>query len=1031
MSALETRSPQAVPDSDRTRPPSVLVVLVVKDGAPWLRRCLVALSRQTHPRIGVLAVDNGSSDGSAELLEEALGPERVLRLERNLGFGGAVRRALETEVAGRADYVLLLHDDVVLAPHAVARMVEAAEAVEGCGVVGPKVLDWEGRGILLEVGSSSDRFGYAYSPLEEGEIDHGQYDRMRDVLFVSSVAMLVSRRAWSTVGPLDERFTSYHESLDFCWRARLAGFRVLMVPGAVALHRGATLRGERPGSVAEGPRRRYHRERGALASMLKNYSLPSLLWVLPLYLVVGVARVAALVVARRLNEASQVLAAWGWNLAHLPGTVRRRRRAQSVRRVPDRVLRRSMAPVTLRLRRWAAGAAQALLPAWTRAREAGVPAGARLARLAVEHPAALAWVAGAVLALASYRGLIGADPLVGGALGEPPPSPVGYFRELLSGVRTTGLGGPHPASPALALLGAGSAVALGSPALLQKLLLLALPAAAALGCGRAVGEATGRPAAGVVAGALYGLSGPVLWALSTGRLEVLVILAGTPWLVTKVSLAFHPDLRRRVAPTRWVAGAALGAAVLASFFPGTALALALTVAVWTLAPVRGARRGRGVALSALALAGSAALLLPLSVDLVRTGGAGLGHRVPPVPFSSALRLALGPGPGQGWAGAVLPLAAALSLPFLPPAAAGAGVRAAGLVVAGVYLSWASAAGLLPAPVSNAPAYAGLAAFGSALLVGAGLGALLPGVTASAFGHRQVAAGLLVLAVAVGLGGQAVRALRADWEVGGPDRVPPAYTVVEEAGPGRVLWLGTPRGDAFPAPGGLPDGVVRAGGASVRYAVRPAAGASALDVGRAAGGDGYRALEAALAELLSGSTRHGGALLAPFGVRFVVADPRDLPELAWRRLLRQVDLDPVPVGGLRVLQDPKAVPLASVVVDRAWVAGARGSASAALDLPAPAARGFDPPHLEGGAGPGALVLLSQDFDPRWRLEGPDGAPRLRPVRAFGWATGFTGTAVPPRSRLVFGGQGAHALALAVAATLWAGAVVATRRPPRGA
>lgn len=1008
----------------------MLVVLVVKDGAQWLPQCLLALSRQTHPRIGVLAVDNASTDGSAPLLESALGPERVLRLERNEGFGGSVRRALETELARQADYVLFLHDDTLLAPPAVARMVEAAEAVPGCGVVGPKVLDWEGRGVLLEVGSSSDRFGYAYSPLEEGEIDQGQYDRVREVLFVSSVAMLVARQVWSAVGPPDERFTSYHESLDFCWRARLAGFRVVVAPAAVALHRGATLRGEREGSVAEGARRRYHRERGALACMLKNYSLPSLCWVLPLYFLLGLARVVGLALARRLEEASQVLGAWGWNLLHLPGTLRRRRRVQSARRVPDRAVRRSMAPARIRLRRWLTAAAEELLPRWARATRAGQPPPARLTRVAAEHPGLVAWPLAAILALVSYRGLLGADPVVGGALGPAPGAPSEYFRELASAVRSTGLGGAHPASPALALLGLGSVLALGRPALLQKLLLLGLPALAGLVAFRAVRQATGSRPGAAVAGALYGLSSPVLWALSTGRVEVLVFLAGAPWLVSKVSLAFEPDLRQRVPPLRWVVGGAAGTAVLGSFLPGAALAAALVAAAGVVAPTRAVRRARGLGLTALALAGAGLLTFPLAMDLAAAGGGGLGHWVPPVSFGSALRLAPGPGPGGGSLALCLPVAAALSLAFLPPALRPAGARAGLVAVAGIYLSWASAAGLLPEPVANAPVYAGTAAVGCAVLAGMGLAALVPGVASVAFGHRQLVAGLLVLAAGVGVGAQAAQAVRGGWEVGGPDRVPPAYALVREgAGGGRVLWLGAGEGDAFPPPGGLPDGLVRAGEASVRYAVRWAGGASPLDVGRRAGGAAYRTLEAVLAQVLSGGTRHGGALLAPFGIRFVVADPADLPEPAWRRLLRQVDLDPVPVGGLRVLENAKAVPAASVVADPEWVLGARGPAVDAAELPVPRGRPFRPPRLEAGAGPGAMVLLAQEFDPRWRLELPGGA-RLRPLRAFGWATAFTGSPVPRGSALSFGGQRTHALTLAALAVLWAAVTVATRRPPRG-
>ncbi|HYU56871.1 MAG TPA: glycosyltransferase family 2 protein, partial [Actinomycetota bacterium] len=242
------------------------MVLVVKDGEAWLRPALGALARQDHRRIGVVAVDNASGDHSADILATTLGEARVLRLPRNVGFPAAVEAALEhAGSAADADYVLLLHDDTVMAPDAISRMVELAERIDGVGVVGPKLVDWDDPTLLREVGLSADRFGYPYSPLEEEELDQGQYDRAREVLFVTSAAMLVSRDAWRRAGLPDERYGSHHEDLDFCWRARLAGFRVLMSPRARARHRGATVRGERKGAGRR-DRRRLYAERASLAA---------------------------------------------------------------------------------------------------------------------------------------------------------------------------------------------------------------------------------------------------------------------------------------------------------------------------------------------------------------------------------------------------------------------------------------------------------------------------------------------------------------------------------------------------------------------------------------------------------------------------------------------------------------------------------------------------------------------------------------------------------------------------------------------
>src|SRR5204863_3516257 len=97
---------------------------------------------QGYGRLAMLAVDNGSSDGSADLLERALGSGRLRRLERDAGVAGAVRAALEMPMSEDADYILVLHDDTALEPDTVARLVEAAEGIDRVGIVGPKVVDW-------------------------------------------------------------------------------------------------------------------------------------------------------------------------------------------------------------------------------------------------------------------------------------------------------------------------------------------------------------------------------------------------------------------------------------------------------------------------------------------------------------------------------------------------------------------------------------------------------------------------------------------------------------------------------------------------------------------------------------------------------------------------------------------------------------------------------------------------------------------------------------------------------------------------
>ena len=1004
------------------------MVLVVKDGGQWLPQCLQGLSRQTYPRIGVIAIDNGSTDNSVELLEGALGAARVIPLNRNLGFPGAVAAALRSDVAEQADYVLLMHDDTILAGNAVANLVSAAERIEDVGVVGPKVLDWEEPQVLREIGHSTDRFGYPYSPLDEGEIDQGQYERIRDVLFVSSCAMLVSRKLWSRIGPPDERLAGSHEDLDYCWRARVAGFKVLMTPLAVAHHREATARGERPGGPPE-VRVRYERERAALASMLKNYSLLSLLWVLPLYLVLGLARVGVLIVSRKFEDALQLLSAWRWNFVRLPGTLLRRRRTQKVRAVRDGVVRRSMAPAGIRLRRWVLAATSALLPQTVETEGPSVSIPGKVLRYVGTHPVATAWGVGLVIAVVAYRNLLGASPLVGGALGVPPSSPFAYFRELAAALRHTGLGGNYAASPALAVLGAGSTVAFGSPALLQKILLLALPAFAAVGCYRAIRFASRDAFAATVGAFCYGLSSVMLSAVSNGEIGGLVFLAGVPWLVTKLELPFHWDFHLKT--TRWIAGAGIGVAVLAAFFPGTALAAALLVVAYVAVPVKGTRRGRGVALAAAGLALGAALIFPVTIDLVRTGGQGLGQDGTGETFSALARLALRPGPGLWRTGFYLPIAAAFGLALVTGTRRAEALRSAVIAVVGLYLAWLSAGGYLPRSVSNTVAYVGLVAFEYVLLVGLAVAELRREEESVSVRSRRIAVGVLAALIGVGIIGQGVQVLRGRWTVGGPERIPAAYPIVSDpvASKYRILWLGRSARESFLPPGGSADGTVAAGPDSVRFAVRSSTGASSLDIGRAPVGPGYDYVRQAIAQIAEGVTRHGGALLAPLSIRYIVAQDGDLPERFLHRLTRQADLDVVPAGGLIILRNSKVVPIDAVIANDQWRRAAFSTDLADIAV-LPAVQTSDVTRAGQVSVPGSvsLALIGEQFDRRWLFSPTAGGRPVAGRLAFQWAVGYEGQ-IGPRFGVRFEGGGERRIEMVALGLLWLVMLWFVRKPPR--
>lgn len=941
-------------------------------------------------------------------------------------------KVAKLEASRSADYFLLLHDDSALAPDAIERLVEAAEAVESVGVVGAKLVDWEDPHVLRDIGWSADRFGHPYSPLEPGEIDQGQYDRIREVLFVSDAAMLISQEAVARVGLLDERLGSNDEELDFCWRVRLGGFRVLMSPLALVRHRDAARMGERRGDRS-GEHRRYFEERGSLVAISKNYGLGSV-WVLPLYALQGLVKLVALLVARRFEESGDLVAAWAWGTIHFPGTALRRIKAQAVRSVMDREIHRYMAHGSVMLRKWLDAAGRFLpgdidlpdeeddgLTSVTPLRE-------RATSVARSHPVATAWVLVLVVAWFAYRHFFGPTQLTGGGLPAILPSADGYFAELLSGVRTTVFGGPQPASSALAMMGAAAGVPFSSAALAEKIFILVLPVFAAMSMYRAALRASAHRVASLVAAGCYALSPMMLWSFSTGRIPLLVLLAVVPKLADRLETAYGPVPPAR--RWRFLVGTGVFTAVGLAFYPGIALSLALLFIVFFLIPDRSGRRLGGLGLSLGFAVVGALLVFPSIVDIVTSGGSGLDSLLGVPDIKGLARLVLVPGRGDWLVGWFLPASALVCLGLAGSARGWAAGRFALAGVAGVGLAWASAAGWLPAGASNPAAYLCVAALSYCSLVSIGLAGLFS--ERHSFSIRRIVDVLMLATLVIGLSLQAFLAMWGSWDVG-RRKLPPAWPLVATGEPGdfRILWIGKDRGMPFPAPGGDPTGRFESGSESFGYSVTDNNGISFLDIGRTDGGDAYRYLEQAFSELLAGDSRHAGAMLGPLGIRFVVASDGQVSENLAAAFQRQVDMDLVPAGGLVIYRNEAAIPPFTVASPdvASPLAGPAMDPGAVAALPPISVQaggqvkgGWDGRQADGS------VWVGDAYAPGWRLISGSSV-RIPPEKALGWAMAFRPPEGTGSFAIRYTEQWVRSAEMAALAMLWLVAMWVTRKPAR--
>ncbi|MFN8094416.1 MAG: glycosyltransferase family 2 protein [Vicinamibacteria bacterium] len=320
-------------------------IVVNFNGGAFVEDAVASLLAQDVDGLSVTVVDNGSTDGSAERLEALFGPRiRLLRAERNLGFGAANNLAIRTS---RAPHVVLLNPDAVAAEGFVRELVRAAEADPRVGMVAAKVLDRERPDTI-------DTAGHLLYPdgLNRGrgrlEVDRGQYDGDREALFPSGAAALYRRAMLDEVGSFDETFFLYGEDADLGLRGRLAGWTCAFAPRAVAYHRYSAITG--PHSTLKA----FFVERNRVLVLVKLFP-PGLVLASPAFTLVRLAlhgwgaltrRGAAARLAERTSLVHLVrvtLRAYASALGALPHVLRERRGLARRRVLSSREFRRLLA----------------------------------------------------------------------------------------------------------------------------------------------------------------------------------------------------------------------------------------------------------------------------------------------------------------------------------------------------------------------------------------------------------------------------------------------------------------------------------------------------------------------------------------------------------------------------------------------------------------------------------------------------------------------------------------------------------------
>ena len=1019
--------PDRAADGD-VRVAPVVVVVVTHDPDPErFDQVLASLAVQDHPNYRVLVIDTGSEVDPTDRVMRALPDARVLRLPAQLGFGAAANHVLDV-VEGAAFYVFA-HDDVAPEPDAISELVDAARSWDAA-VVGPKLVDWNDPRRLRQVGVAVDRVGTTMPFAEPGELDQAQHDGLREVVTVPGAFTLVDAGLFERIGGYDEAITFLNDDLSLCWRARVAGARVLVASSAKVRH--AEAFDERV--TAEDRRRLLNRHR--LRALLTCYGPVHLVLVLPAAIAMSLGDVLRGIVTGRPGRSRDAAGAWLWNLRRLRSLRVARRHVRAIRRVPDRRIRRlqvqGLIGPRLQLRR--VGGEARMEAARREAGVApgagsGVPAaggsGAPVAALGPGGPAAgtpvdderAGWTPGTVVACLALAAtlLFGSRHLLTRfvpAVGELVPFDTSggtLLAEWASGWRSTGLGSETASPTLVGVVGALASLLGGQIGLIRTLLTVGLVPVGIVGAHRLL-RPTGSRRTQVAAAVAYAALPVPYNALSGGHWSALAAYAGAPWLLGRLARALgdapfrpadapmvvtaHP-LRRHVLAVG-ATTAAIGLVVPVA--PLLVLVLGAALALGSLLALRTAGVGR-LAVAAVGGAGLALLLhLPTTLDMVRSGdrvGAWLGIERPSGVWSALDLLRFETGPfGSSPVGFALLVAAAAPLLVARSWRFEWAVR--GWVVAAAFwaLVLAQQEGWLSLPTPHPDVLLAPAGAGLALAAGLGVAAVEEDLRGRSrrLGLRRIAAaggviGLVVAGTPV-IGG----AVDGWWETPHGDFEGVLGFVGQDVAevPSRVLWIGDP--DALP---GGPGWEWRDG---VSYATSTEGARGLRDMWPGAEEGATRRIAEALDIAADRRTTRLGRLLAPMAVQYIAVPSRAAPSpftderrpvppevltaLGGQLDLEQIQIDPA----VTLYRNTAFSPSRALVADATPLEAIEVEALQGADLSQsfPVLPDQDGVSYEGTL-PAGFTMVQADAAGRWHLS-VDGSGAER-TEAYGWAQAF--------------------------------------------
>lgn len=214
----------------------VAIIILNWNGIKDTLECLSSLKKVPYPDKEIIIVDNGSTDESVKVLKKQFPEYTLIETGENLGFAGGNNVGIQYALEKNFDSVFLLNNDTTVDPSFLQALVETAEKNPTCGVLGTKILSYNQPDKIDHLGGFWDPNKAEFDSFAHNQKDEETYS-MQSVDYVCGCAIFIRKEVLEKIGLLEDRFFLLWEEVDFCYRARKAGFDVATAPKAKIWHK--------------------------------------------------------------------------------------------------------------------------------------------------------------------------------------------------------------------------------------------------------------------------------------------------------------------------------------------------------------------------------------------------------------------------------------------------------------------------------------------------------------------------------------------------------------------------------------------------------------------------------------------------------------------------------------------------------------------------------------------------------------------------------------------------------------------------